>query len=120
MEEFAVSHLPSARRVDPESTASPALAALDPERPIVIYCSAGYRGATLARRLQDIGITLAATGQLHPVVAALLMLASSFTVATIANLRPRPGPTPPHKSEGKLTRDEIEFAVGEPRTARAN
>jgi len=54
-EEFAVSHLPSARRVDPESTASAALSALEPDRPIVIYCSAGYRGATLARRLQDAG-----------------------------------------------------------------
>ena len=50
-----MSHLPSARREDPESTASAALSALDPERPIVIYCSAGYRGATLARRLQDAG-----------------------------------------------------------------
>jgi rhodanese-related sulfurtransferase len=54
-EEFAVSHLPGARRIDPESTASAALSALDSERPVVIYCSAGYRGATLARRLQNAG-----------------------------------------------------------------
>jgi rhodanese-related sulfurtransferase len=54
-EEFAVSHLASARRIDPESNASAALSTLDPDRPIVIYCSAGYRGATLARRLQDAG-----------------------------------------------------------------
>ena len=54
-EEFAVSHLPDARRVAPESTALTALALLDPERPVVIYCSAGYRGATLARRLQNAG-----------------------------------------------------------------
>lgn len=54
-EEFAVSHLPAARRIDPESTASFALSALDPERPVAIYCSAGYRGATLARRLQNAG-----------------------------------------------------------------
>ncbi len=54
-EEFAVSHLASARRVDPESAAPAALSALDPERPIVVYCSAGYRGATLARRLQNAG-----------------------------------------------------------------
>ena len=53
--EFAVSHLPGARRIGPESTASAALSSLDPERPIVIYCSAGYRGATLARRLQNAG-----------------------------------------------------------------
>ena len=54
-EEFAVSHLSGARRMDPESTASAALSALDPERPIVIYCAAGYRGATLARRIQNAG-----------------------------------------------------------------
>ena len=53
--EFAVSHLPNARRIGPESTAATALSTLDPERPIVIYCSAGYRGATLARRLQNAG-----------------------------------------------------------------
>jgi rhodanese-related sulfurtransferase len=54
-EEFAVSHLPGARRIDPKSTAAIALAALDEERPVVIYCSAGYRGSTLARRLQNAG-----------------------------------------------------------------
>jgi rhodanese-related sulfurtransferase len=54
-EEFKVSHLPKAWRMDPDSTALAALSALDPERPIVIYCSAGYRGATLARRLQNAG-----------------------------------------------------------------
>ena len=54
-EECAVSQLPGARRIDPESTASAALSALDSERPIVIYCSAGYRAATLARRLQNAG-----------------------------------------------------------------
>src|SRR5687767_11884678 len=53
--EFAVSHLARAVRVDPKSNASAALSTFDPERPIVIYCSAGYRGATLARRLQEAG-----------------------------------------------------------------
>ena len=54
-EEFAVSHLPDARHIDPETTGAAALASLNPERPVVIYCSAGYRGATLARRLQNAG-----------------------------------------------------------------
>lgn len=54
-EEFALSHLVSARRIDPETTAAAALSALDPERPIVIYCAAGYRGATLAHRIQNAG-----------------------------------------------------------------
>ena len=52
-EEFAVSHLPGARRVDPESSPSAAPSALDPKSPVVIYCSAGYRGTTLARRIQN-------------------------------------------------------------------
>ena len=54
-EEFAVSHLPGARRINSASTAPAALSSLDPERPIFIYCAAGYRGATLARRLQNAG-----------------------------------------------------------------
>lgn len=53
--EFAVSHLAGARRIDAKSTASDALSAMEPGRPIVIYCSAGYRGATLARRLLRAG-----------------------------------------------------------------
>jgi rhodanese-related sulfurtransferase len=53
--EFAVSHLAAARRIDPESAMSDVLSALEPGRPIVIYCSAGYRGAALARRLQHAG-----------------------------------------------------------------
>lgn len=54
-EEFRVSHLAGAGRIDPESTAAAALSALDAARPVVVYCSAGYRGATLARRLQNAG-----------------------------------------------------------------
>jgi rhodanese-related sulfurtransferase len=53
--EFAVSHLPGGMRIDPESTASTALTSLHAERPTVIYCSAGHRASTLARRLQGAG-----------------------------------------------------------------
>ena len=54
-EEFVVSHLPGARRIDPRSSASAALSAFDPNGPVVVYCSAGYRGSMLARRLQNAG-----------------------------------------------------------------
>lgn len=54
-EEFAMSHLPNARRINSGSTTATALSILAPERPVVLYCSAGYRGATLARRLQRAG-----------------------------------------------------------------
>ena len=39
----------------------------------------------------SIGIALAASGVLHPVAAALLMLASSLTVTTLANALPKTG-----------------------------
>jgi rhodanese-related sulfurtransferase len=49
-EEFAVSHLPGARRVDPDSDA------LDPrdvpeDARVVVYCSVGYRSAGVAGRI---------------------------------------------------------------------
>lgn len=50
-EEQAVSTLPQARCVDPEGDTSDLLSTLPAERPIVVYCAAGYRGARLARRL---------------------------------------------------------------------
>lgn len=50
-EEFAVSHLPGALLAPDLATA---LAQIDPEtkRPIVVYCSVGYRSARLADQLQ--------------------------------------------------------------------
>lgn len=49
--EFAVSHLPGAIRVDPEAGAEQVLAKIDKTRPVVVYCSVGYRSSALARRL---------------------------------------------------------------------
>jgi rhodanese-related sulfurtransferase len=54
-EEQAVSTLPHARCVDPESDAASLLKDLPPSQPLVVYCAAGYRGARLARRLIKIG-----------------------------------------------------------------
>jgi len=54
-DEFLVSHLPGARRIDPKSFTPAALSALDSRRPVVVYCSAGYRGSTLARLFQHAG-----------------------------------------------------------------
>jgi rhodanese-related sulfurtransferase len=55
--EFGVSHLPGARRVDPDSTAEELLPQLETNRPIVLYCSVGYRSSQLADRLQKAGLT---------------------------------------------------------------
>lgn len=54
-EEYAVSHLPDARRVDPEAKEFPALDSLSRDTPIVVYCSVGYRSARITKRLQEEG-----------------------------------------------------------------
>ena len=53
--EFAVSHLPGAIRVAPEATAKAILARIEPGRPVVVYCSVGYRSSRLAARLMEGG-----------------------------------------------------------------
>lgn len=54
-EEYAVSHLPGARRVDPDAEAFPSLDTLDRDAPVVVYCSVGYRSARVAKRLRKAG-----------------------------------------------------------------
>ena len=57
--EFAVGHLPGARRVDPDADGA-ALAAVLAEqhagRRVVLYCSVGARSGSLGRRLRDAGL----------------------------------------------------------------
>lgn len=53
-EEFAVSHLRGAVRVDPDR---PALGAIpDDGRPVVVYCSVGWRSGTLGAQLVERGL----------------------------------------------------------------
>ena len=54
-EEFAVSHLRGATRVEPSAKAEKVLAWLPPGRPVVTYCSVGYRSSEFAERLQKAG-----------------------------------------------------------------
>ena len=57
-EEFAVSHLAGAVRVDPQASAAEVLAA-HPEaarRPVLVACSVGWRSALLAERLRAAGV----------------------------------------------------------------
>lgn len=59
-DEFAVSRLPGAVRVDPGADTLPAaLAALPRNTPIVVYCSVGVRSAKLVERLREAGFTQA-------------------------------------------------------------
>ena len=54
-EEYAVSHLPNAIRVQPGSDASEVLASIPKDASIVAYCSVGYRSSQLAKRLMEEG-----------------------------------------------------------------
>lgn len=53
--EFKTSHLPGARWVSPDSKAEDLVSKLDPNRPVVVYCSVGYRSSKLAERLLNAG-----------------------------------------------------------------
>ncbi len=55
--EFKVSHLPGAVRVDPSAKGIQLRPFLDHHRPIVVYCSVGYRSSDLATRLRAAGQT---------------------------------------------------------------
>ena len=56
--EFRVSHLPGARRVDPEAKAAELRALLGTTNtPMVVYCSVGWRSSAVAERLLRAGKT---------------------------------------------------------------
>jgi len=55
-DEFAVSHLPHARHVPPDTSDSDLQILLpDANQTIVVYCAVGYRSAQMASRLQALG-----------------------------------------------------------------
>lgn len=54
-EEFAVSHLPGARRIEPGSDPAETLAGVEKETAMVTYCAVGYRSGEMVRRLQALG-----------------------------------------------------------------
>ncbi len=56
-EEFAVSHLLGARRVEFGDDARAVLADVPPTQPIVCYCAAGFRSSSMAKRLAEAGHT---------------------------------------------------------------
>jgi len=56
-EEWNVSHLSGARRVDPNSSIEKVAAEISKETPIVTYCAVGYRSGALATKLREAGFT---------------------------------------------------------------
>ena len=55
--EWQVSHLPGARRVDPEADAQTVAGDVAKDAPIVTYCAVGYRSGLMAQRLRAAGYT---------------------------------------------------------------
>jgi rhodanese-related sulfurtransferase len=53
--EWNVSHLPGARRVEPDASAETAAAGISKDTPIVTYCAVGYRSGEMADRLRAAG-----------------------------------------------------------------
>jgi rhodanese-related sulfurtransferase len=56
-DEFAVSHLPGARHVPPESDPVVELADLQRDQPVVAYCAAGLRSARYLAKMTAAGFT---------------------------------------------------------------
>ena len=56
-EEWSVSHLPGARRVEPKGSPQAALAGVPKNASIVTYCAVGYRSGQMATKLAAAGYT---------------------------------------------------------------
>ena len=56
-EEWNVSHLPGARRVDPNASIEEVISGMSKDTPIVTYCAVGYRSGALATKLREAGFT---------------------------------------------------------------
>jgi rhodanese-related sulfurtransferase len=56
-EEWNVSHLPNARRIEPGASAEAVASDISKDTPIVTYCAVGYRSAQVAKRLRATGFT---------------------------------------------------------------
>jgi rhodanese-related sulfurtransferase len=56
-EEYAVSHLRNAQLIDSVRFTRDDVDDIDPDREVVVYCSIGNRGGTVARRMGQLGFT---------------------------------------------------------------
>jgi rhodanese-related sulfurtransferase len=54
-EEFAVSHLPGARRVGYQDFSLEKVTSLDKNQPVLVYCTVGYRSERIGDRLRELG-----------------------------------------------------------------
>ncbi len=56
-EEFRVSYITGARNIPYDKDPLKHFTDINPDSPIVVYCSVGYRSSILAGKLQDLGLT---------------------------------------------------------------
>jgi rhodanese-related sulfurtransferase len=56
-DEWNVSHLPGARRVEPNSSIEKTASGISKDTPIVTYCAVGYRSGETATKLREAGFT---------------------------------------------------------------
>lgn len=56
-EEYKISHLEGARFVDYDDFTSDMVKDIDKNKPVVLYCSVGYRSEKIGEKLQELGYT---------------------------------------------------------------
>lgn len=56
-EEYQVSHLANAIRIEPEAEIDQLPDSVNPEEPVALYCAVGYRASELANRMIEAGFT---------------------------------------------------------------
>jgi len=105
LEEFEISHLPRAQRVDPKIKPDQLLPKLDPGRPVLVYCAVGYRSSELATRLIKAGFTNVANieGSIFAWANAGLPMETNGRPATVVH--------PYNETFGKLLKPEFRAAV---------
>ncbi len=57
VEEYEVSHLRDSRFIDYDNFSATMVEDLDKDKPVVLYCSVGYRSEKIGERLQELGFT---------------------------------------------------------------
>lgn len=104
-DEYAVSHLPGALRMDPGMRGRDALKQIDPRRPAIFYCSVGHRSSQMAEQLRVLGDTnvFSVEGSIFAWATARLPLESNGVPAKLVH--------PYSESYARLLPPEVRYPV---------
>jgi len=105
-EEWEVSHLAGARRVEPNSPVETALADVAKDTPIVTYCAVGYRSGETATRLRAAGFT-----DVHNLEGSIFAWANEHR-PLVHGRDPVKTVHPYNSFWGRLLRDEVRAPLG--------